>query len=321
MEALLNVTVLIILAAILLDLLIGDPKWLPHPVVGYGKGISFLDKKLNHGSGRRRKIYGILMAVMVVTVVYSLSFSLIYLAFRIHLLAGLILEVYFISTTIAIRGLREAALKVAIPLAKGDFTEARFQLGMIVGRDTDKLSESEIVRGTVETVAENTVDGITAPLFWAFIGGGPLAMAYRAINTLDSMVGYKNEKYSDFGWFSARLDDVANWLPARMTSFTIWLASFCVLGSRKKHAIHVTWKDATKHPSPNSGWSEAMVAGLIGVQLGGRNEYKGVVSNRAKMGVPLETLTCDHINKSLIYMHGGWILFFIFFSLIWISLS
>lgn len=300
----------ILIFAIILDLLIGDPKWLPHPVVGIGKLISILEKRWNLGSRRRRKGFGVLLTISVVGSIYLLSFTVILIAFQLHIIFGIIVEIYLLSTTIAIKGLREAALRVYIPLTQGDYRAARYQLSMIVGRDTDQLTEPEIVRGAVETVSENTVDGITAPLFWALIGGAPLAMAYRAVNTLDSMVGYKNDTYIDFGWASARLDDLVNWIPARMTSLAIWLSSFFIRGSKRKLALQVTWRDAAKHPSPNAGWSEAMVAGLIGVQLGGINYYHGEVSERAKMGEPLKELEADDINKSIVYMHGGWLVFF-----------
>ncbi|WP_280770269.1 adenosylcobinamide-phosphate synthase CbiB [Salipaludibacillus daqingensis] len=316
-DFLIETRIWIITAAILLDIIIGDPKWLPHPVIGFGKLISFLDKKWNHGSARRKKNHGILTTTVVVGVVIIGSVSILGLFYHIHVLVGMLVEVYLISSTIAIKGLRQAALQVALPLSQGHLVEARYELSMIVGRDTQKLEEKDIVRGAVETVAENTVDGITAPLFWAFIGGAPLAMAYRSINTLDSMVGYKNERYSEFGWASAKLDDLVNWVPARITSLTFWLGSFFMKGSRWRKAWLVTMRDAKKHPSPNSGWSEAMVAALMGVQLGGRNEYKGIVSHRAEMGDPLQPLTCQHIYKSIGLMHGGWILFYLLFSFIW----
>jgi adenosylcobinamide-phosphate synthase len=217
--------------------------------------------------------------------------------------------------------LREAAIKVYVPLSKGDLVEARKQLSWIVGRDTEGLAEPEVVRGTVETVAENTVDGITAPLFWAVIGGAPLALAYRAVNTLDSMVGYKNEKYLQFGWASARLDDVCNWVPAKVTSLCIWLSSVVInlftVASRNQgatrmlsgSAIQITLRDAPKHPSPNSGWSEAMVAGLLGIQLGGMNYYQGILSERARMGEPLRELHRGDIYQAITLMHGGWVIF------------
>jgi adenosylcobinamide-phosphate synthase len=304
-----GVSVILLVGAVLLDLLIGDPKWLPHPVIGMGKLISTLEVKWNQGE--RKKLKGIALTVIVVGIVYVLAFVVVYVAYQLHVLIGIMLEIYLISTTIAIKGLRDAAVQVAVPLSQGDLAQARKKLSMIVGRDTDTLPESEIVRGTVETVAENTVDGITAPLFFALIGGAPLALAYRAVNTLDSMVGYKNERFIHFGWASARLDDVLNWIPARITSLVIWSSSFFIPHSRVKQALSITFRDAPKHPSPNSGWSEAMVAGLMGIQLGGRNMYQGIPSNRAKMGEATRELQEADIGRAILHMHGGWVVFLV----------
>lgn len=304
-----GLSVIILVGAVILDLLIGDPKWLPHPVVGMGRLISTLEKRWNHGADRRVK--GIALTLVVVGMVYVSAIFVRYMAYKLHSALGVMLEMYLISTTIAIKGLRDAALQVAVPLAQGDVAEARKKLSMIVGRDTDTLPEQEIVRGTVETVAENTVDGITAPLFFALIGGAPLALAYRAANTLDSMVGYKNKRFLQFGWASARLDDVLNWIPARVTSLAIWFSSVFIPQSRMKQGLVITLRDAPKHPSPNSGWSEAMVAGLLGVQLGGRNMYQGISSNRARMGENTRELQEADIGRAILYMHGGWVVFLI----------
>jgi adenosylcobinamide-phosphate synthase len=298
---------LIILGAILLDLWMGDPKWLPHPVIGMGNIISYLEQRWNQGD--RRKIKGGALTFVVVGSTYLISYIVILLTYQFHVMFGMLVEIYLLSTTIAIKGLKDAALNVSIPLRQGNLKEARWQLSMIVGRDTDKLDEVEVVRGTVETVAENTVDGIVAPLFWAVVGGAPLALAYRAINTLDSMVGYKNERYLQFGWASARFDDLANLIPARLTALCIWLSAIFHSQSRLKEAISITYRDAPKHPSPNSGWPEAMVAGLIGIQLGGFNKYKGIISERARMGQPTRQLTEADIQRTIYYMHGGWIMF------------
>ncbi|WP_368659362.1 adenosylcobinamide-phosphate synthase CbiB [Metabacillus halosaccharovorans] len=298
---------LIIAAGIILDFIIGDPRWLPHPVVIMGKLISFLEKKWNHGEHRVQK--GLTLTLSVILVVFLVTSTVLFFAYKLHPVLAIILEIYLISTTIAIKGLSTAAKEVLLPLKKGDIIGARKQLSMIVGRDTLNLPEKEIVRGTVETVAENTVDGITAPLFWAIIGGAPFALVYRAINTLDSMVGYKDERYGQFGWASAKLDDLANWIPARLTAVSIWISSLFIKGSKVKQAWKITLRDARKHPSPNSGWSEAMVAGLLGVQLGGINYYKGRKSERATMGDPEKDLTQSDIPKAIKYMHGGWIVF------------
>ncbi|WP_018924545.1 adenosylcobinamide-phosphate synthase CbiB [Salsuginibacillus kocurii] len=298
---------IIIAAAILLDLVIGDPRWLPHPVVLIGKFISYIEQRGNHGSHRRRN--GIILAVSVSILVLFITCTLVVTAYYIHPLAGAAVEIHLISTTIAIKGLRAAALNVYVPLVQGDVVEARQQVSMIIGRDTDHLPEDEIARGAVETVAENTVDGITAPLFWALVGGAPLAMVYRAVNTLDSMVGYKNETYGQYGWASAKTDDVINWLPARLTAFTMWLASFFIKGSNRNQAWKITVRDAQKHPSPNSGWPEAMTAGLLGIQLGGVNYYDGEKSVRAVLGDPCKKTVPADIKRAIFYMHGGWIVF------------
>ena len=207
--------------AFFLDLLIGDPPKWPHPVKWMGMLIGRLDKKLNTGPHKKRN--GIIMLLTVLLLVLVITTGITYLAYQLHVIAGILVEAILISTTIAQKSLRGAGMEVYRPLVEGNMAEARLKLSYIVGRDTEKLDESEIVRGTVETVAENTSDGITAPLFWAFIGGAPLAMVYRAINTCDSMVGYKNEKYSEFGWASAKLDDVVNWIPSRITGFLMLL--------------------------------------------------------------------------------------------------
>jgi adenosylcobinamide-phosphate synthase len=299
----------LVLAAILLDLLIGDPKWIPHPVIIIGKVISYFERTMNRG--KSRKIKGILTALTIVGGTLLSVYLLLYLANLIHPFLEIILEIYLISSTIAIKGLQQAAREVALPLLNGDIDLARKKLSYIVGRDTETLPPREVTRGTVETVAENTVDAIIAPLCWALIGGAPLAMVYRAINTLDSMVGYKNDKYEQFGWASARLDDVVNWIPARLTAIFLWLFSWIIPHSQKWNAVIVTARDAKKHPSPNSGWPEAMVAGLLGVVLGGMNKYQGVESYRQEMGNPLRELDSDDIKKAITFMHGAWIVFVI----------
>lgn len=281
--------------AIFIDSMIGDPPTWPHPVKWIGSGISRLEKRLNHGKSRKMK--GIVMVLVIVCVSFFMTAVLVWSFYQLHPLAGIILESILISTTIAHKGLKDAALEVYRPLEKGNMAEARLKLSYIVGRDTDKLDEAEIVRGTVETVAENTSDGVTAPLFWGFIGGAPLAIVYRAINTCDSMVGYKNEKYESFGWASARLDDVVNWIPSRITG------SLMLFGHRPEHmsrkkAWNILFRDAKKHPSPNSGWLEAAVASLLGVQLGGVNYYQGIISHRAEMGERVVALKKEHIIKT-----------------------
>lgn len=306
----------LIVLAIVIDLVVGDPRSLPHPVVLIGRFISAFERLWNRGTAQQRRVSGFMLTIFVVGGVWGISGLLLILLAALHPGLALIAELWLLSTTIAIKGLDDAARAVIKPLTQGDLPAARKALGMIVGRDTQNLGEAEITRGTVETVAENTVDGITAPLFFALIGGAPLALAYKAVNTLDSMVGYKNQRYADFGFASAKLDDVANWIPARVTALCLWLAGLLmnvsgVLSLRWKGALSGTCRDAPRHPSPNAGWPEAMVARLLGVQLGGTNVYQGVVSQRATLGEPLEVLQVTHITATVRLMHGAWILFMV----------
>ncbi|PSL46917.1 adenosylcobinamide-phosphate synthase [Salsuginibacillus halophilus] len=308
-----------IIGAVALELILGDPKRIPHPVIMMGKVIQRLERSLN--SGRRRCLKGCALALIVPLGAAVVAIIVLLAAYWVHPLLFLFCHMYFVWTTIAIRGLQTAALHVYAPLREGDLLTARERLSWIVGRDTDGLNEGEIARGTVETVAENTSDGITAPLFWAAVGGAPLAFAYRAVNTLDSMVGYPNERYQAFGWASARLDDAVNWLPARLTAFTMWISSWVIPGSRRILALRITLRDAPKHPSPNGGWGEAMVAGLLGVQLGGVNMYEGEVSHRALLGEASRPLAAADIRRTVWYMHGGWVVFTAVVLVIFIWLS
>jgi adenosylcobinamide-phosphate synthase len=186
--------------------------------------------------------------------------------------------------------------------------QARYKVGWIVGRDTANLNTAEVTRATVETVAENIVDGIISPLFYAVLGGVPLAFLYRAVNTMDSMIGYKNEKYQDFGMVAARVDDVFNYIPARITGLYIILAA-ALLKKDVKGAFQAIKRDAVKHPSPNSGFSEAGVAGALGIRLGGLNYYGGVPSLRAYMGVAKCQLTPIYIEHTIQIMYMVTILF------------
>lgn len=305
-----DIHVYLILLAVLLDFLIGDPKWIPHPVIIIGKGISILEEAWNKGTYRKSK--GLFLLISIVGGTYVFVYLVLELLALIHPILSLLFEIYFISSTVAIKGLQQAATEVLLPLKNNNLIEARNKLGYIVGRDTQDLPTHEIVRGTVETVAENTVDGVISPLFWAIIGGAPLAMAYRAINTLDSMVGYRNEKFKEFGWASARCDDLANYVPARFTALFMWIFSLFVPNLNRWNALKVTFRDAKKHPSPNGGWPEAMTAGLLGVVLGGENKYEGIVNYRAEMGQFYRKLNVGDIYRTVLFMHGAWIVFVIF---------
>jgi adenosylcobinamide-phosphate synthase len=285
--------IIAMIVAFALDRLIGDPPWLPHPVRGMGRLIAFVDGRLNRGRQRRWK--GAAAVFIVLGVVGGISYALVYGCYQKSAWIGVMAEGVLIFTTIAAKSLREAAWNVLVPLERGDMKKARRELAMIVGRDTETLEERDIVRACVETVAENTSDGVTAPLFYALIGGAPLALLYRAVNTCDSMLGYKNEKYRDFGWASARLDDGLNYVPARLTAFVM----IAVNGRAVRRSLRLLLRDARKHPSPNSGWGEAAMAALLGVQLGGANTYQGVVSHRPKIGDATAELEARHIRQAV----------------------
>lgn len=292
---------LAITLAYLLDRFIGDPTSVPHPVRMIGKGITRLEQLLNRGNMKR--VNGLILLMLIVTIAFGLAYVIVYYSYHIHLVVGIGIEAILIATTIATKGLADAAYDVYKPLVNKDHDRAREKLSHIVGRDTEQLSESDIVRATVETVAENTSDGITAPLFWALIGGAPLALAYRAINTCDSMIGYRNERYIEFGWASARIDDLANLIPSRITGYLMVIVNKPVRPQTRRDCFRILIRDARQHVSPNSGWLEAATAGLLGVQLGGATTYNGIVSERATVGESVVPLHVDDIPKAVSIMH------------------
>lgn len=292
-----------ILIAYIIDRIIGDPRGLPHPVVWIGRSISLLEKVIRKIILKEKwlKLAGVLFPVFIAGGTYLIVCLLLYGLHLVNLWLAVMAEIWIISTTIATKGLQDAGMEVYRHLKNDDLVQARKSLGMIVGRDTENLDEREISRGTVETVAENIVDAIISPFFFALIGGAPLAMMYRAVNTLDSMIGYKNDKYENLGWASARLDDLLNYLPARLTAqFMIIACSVKRLDVR--NAVKMIKRDARRHPSPNSGYPEAAIAGALNIQLGGTNYYFGVPSHRAKLGDPNRQIEPDDILNTIIVM-------------------
>ena len=285
-----------LLLAFGLDLLVGDPRWLPHPVrlIGwFAARIEPLCRRLLPFP----YLAGAAAVLLVVGVTGGLAFAAVYGAGLAHPLAGDIVSVLLIYTAIAARDLAGHSYRVYRALRAGDLPEARRRVGMIVGRDTAELDEPGVTRAAVESVAESTLDGVTAPLFFAAVGGPVGALAYKAANTLDSMFGHKDERYLKFGWAAARLDDLANLIPARLTAPLIALAAV-PLGLRPFGALRVTWRDGQKHASPNSGIPEAAFAGAMGVQLGGVNVYDGVPHQGPLIGDPLRPLEKRHIPRA-----------------------
>lgn len=292
-----------LLLACTLDAVIGDPRWLPHPVRLMGRMITWYERGMRRVAGDRtgELVVGIVLAVGLPAVSYSLAWLAIEWLGRVHEVAGKGVEVLLAFTTLASRDLADHAVAVWRALEAGSLDEARLAVARIVGRDTARLSEAEVVRATVETIAESTSDGIVAPLFFLVLGGAPLALAYKAISTLDSMVGHLDERYRYFGWASARLDDLANWVPARLTALLFVLAAGVMWrdGGTAKRSWYVLWRDGKNHPSPNSGRPEAAMAGALGVQLGGTSYYEGVAMARPLMGEPIRPLSPHCIIEAL----------------------
>lgn len=298
-------------AALLIDALIGDPRSRFHPVVLMGKLILVLEFFLRRDSdSSAAKIFkgGVLVAAVFATS-YAVGFGLEALAEQTgSLSAKVFLEALVLSFMITPRSLADAGREIYYLLSEENLEQARYKVGWIVGRDTANLNEAEVVRATVETISENTVDGIISPLFYFAVGGLPLAVAYRAVNTMDSMLGYKNRRYLYFGRVAARLDDVANFIPARITA-ALFIASALILNLDFKNAFAMMRRDASKHPSPNGGYAEATVAGALNVRLGGMNSYFGVPSFRAYMGDPNESLQAPHILLAIRLMYTATIIF------------
>lgn len=291
-----------LLLAAALDVVVGDPRWFPHPVRGMGRLIAWSDEqvRLICHSARSLRLAGVCLALGLPVVAYASGAFLIKQAGTASELLGNIVIIVLAFTTLAGRDLWDHVRAVSDELAVGNLVGARHAVSMIVGRDTATLTEPEIVRATVETIAESTSDGMIAPLVYLTIGGAPLALAYKAINTLDSMIGHRDARYVDFGWASARFDDAANWIPARLTAGIIVIATGIATGrwDRAGESWRILCRDGNKHPSPNSGRPEAAMAGALGIQLGGINHYNGVPHERPRMGDGTGRLVPDDISMA-----------------------
>ena len=305
-----------ILPAVLLDQLLGDPRRLPHPVRFMGRlGLDL--EAFFRRTGLPLKTAGILTLALLLAATWTATALLLYGAGRIHPLAATATAVYLIYTTIAARDLCRHSRAVHDALKKRDLPEARRRVGMIVGRETAELNEEEVARAAVESVAESMVDGVCAPLFYAFVGGPAAAMLYRAVNTADSMFGYKNERYAQFGWAAARLDDLANFIPARLTGLLVTPAAL-LLRLDARSAWRILRRDRKNHASPNSGHGEAAVAGALGIRLGGSSSYFGRVVHKPTIGEARQPIAAAHIlaaNRLMLLTMWLILLLLSFFSL------
>ena len=270
----------------LLDLCFGDPRWLPHPVVWMGKGISRMEKFLRlhfPKTPKGERTAGILLAICIPLASFLISLGVLLLAYRISFWLWFVLHTFWAYQIPASRCLATESRKVYRKLAASDLSGARTQLSWLVGRDTQSLSEEEVTKACVETVAENTSDGVTAPLFYLLIGGVPLGFLYKAVNTLDSMVGYRNETYRYFGTASAKLDDALNWLPSRICAVLMIFAAW-LLRLDARNAWRIFRRDRSKHLSPNSAQTESVAAGALGIRLGGTHLYFGKPVEKPTIG-------------------------------------
>lgn len=287
---------LTLLLAFIMDLFIGDPPFLPHPVRWMGHAITRWEPHFRSRAIHLRK-NGVWFTIVMVATTWGLSFLLLKAAYLLTPWIGGILEIVMIYFCLATHSLQEAARVVGEDLRSHNLPAARRSVAMIVGRETDRLNEEGVSRAAVETVAENLVDGIVAPLFYAVIGGAPLAMTYKMVNTLDSMIGYKNERYLDFGRAAARLDDAANWLPARLTVPLVALAA-AFLNGRWRPTLVLARRDGQKHTSPNAGLSEAAFAGALAVRLGGPNRYHGLMVAKPWIGAEFDPVRREDIARA-----------------------
>lgn len=294
---------LILLLAAITDFIIGDPwNWL-HPVKVMGWAIKNLSQKIiARTAGKwQRRWGGTALGISLIVGSGAVGWGIVKLASWIDFWLGTISAVVLLASCFAGKSLRLAVEDVLQPLSRRDLTTARARLSLYVGRDTEDLSESEILRALLETVGENAVDGVTAPLFYAIvgafipiIGSVPLALGYKAASTLDSMIGYRREPYTDIGWFSAKLEDYLTWIPCRLTVLTLSLASGSPL-----RVLALCRRDGVRDPSPNSGWSECVYAAILKVQLGGTNFYQGVAKHKPLLGNSVESITLEKIAQAL----------------------
>ncbi len=290
--------IIILFAAFALDLVLGDPEPLPHPVRWIGSAVAYVEGVLRRAVGRSRgaelKVAGVVLVIVVAGGTYLAACAALWAADWVIPGGRALLSVYIVWMSISVRSLADEAKGVLEAMDRGGIEAARERLSRIVGRDTAGLGPAEVYRAAAETVAENTSDGVVAPLFYLALGGPALMIAYKAVNTLDSMTGYRNERYIDFGWCAARLDDAANYIPARITALFMVAAAY-ILGYDWEGAMKTVERDGLSHSSPNAGLPEAAVAGAAGVRFGGPAAYGGIDEERPFIGEPRVEHSADTV--------------------------
>ena len=277
---------LVVLCGFALDLIFGDPYWMPHPIKFIGLLIRLIEKTL-HGIFPKTKkmeiLSGVLLNISILIISFLLPYFILQYASILSIPLKLGIETFFCYQIFATNSLKKESTRVYKYLIKNDINNSRKYLSWIVGRDTDKLSSSQITKAVVETIAENTCDGVVAPLIFMIMGGMPLGLLYKAVNTLDSMVGYKNDKYINFGMFSAKVDDAFNFFPAILTAYIMIGASF-ILDYDSKNAVKIYKRDKYNHASPNSAKTESVCAGALDIQLAGDASYFGRLYKKKTIG-------------------------------------
>jgi len=304
------IAILPLLIGWLLDLLLGDPQWLPHPVVWFGKAIAVCEHKLNRGNHRKTK--GAFVAILLIALVFALTWLVRYwllsLSSYLLLLFDAVIIFYCLAGTTLIREVHEVFYALDRSLEEG-----RQQVARIVGRDTSELSAQEVRTAALETLAENLSDGVIAPLFWFALLGTPGMLAYKMVNTLDSMIGYKTERYKDFGCWAAHVDDVANFIPARLTALLM------ILASGKLNLLAFVWKNGPRHASPNSGYPEAALASILNCRFGGPHYYFGQLFDKPYIGENERPLTTADMKKAVRVNRVAeiWMLLLVLLRFIW----
>lgn len=293
-------TVAAVVAGFLLDALLGDPRRIPHPIVAMGNAIAWLEPRLRAAfpdtpSGARRA--GVVLVAILCAGSFGATWCLIAVAGLVHPLLGFAVETWLCYQALAACELRRQSMRVVRELTREGLPAARRAVGMIVGRDTEALDERGVLKAAVETVAENTADGVVGPLVYLIVGGAPLGMLYKAVNTMDSMVGYKNERYLDFGRAAARVDDVLGFIPARLAALCM-IAAAPAAGLSAKGAWRIWRRDRFNHASPNSAQTESAMAGALGVELAGSAVYFGKLVEKPTMGDATRPIEREDVRRA-----------------------